>query len=124
MEFLLRMIEQAQDAHMRDALQQRLREVVSERDIRFLEEGVSRYQARHGRSPETLADLVKGDIIAEIPPSPFSEPYVLDRSNGRVSNPRLRERLQVHRHVDCQTVKRSAPAQGPGLISQSPVDGK
>jgi tetratricopeptide (TPR) repeat protein len=124
LEFLERMAEQTKDERMRDALKERVREVLSERDIRFLEEAIRRYTAQHGRRPRSLADLVQGDIINEVPRSPFGQPYVLDRSSGRVSDPGLRERLQVHRHVDCRTVTRSAPAQGPGLIRPSVPDGR
>lgn len=124
MEFLARMTEQTKDERMQEALVQRLKEVVSERDIRFLEEGVRRFTVRYGRKPESLGDLVKGDIITEIPRSPFSESYVLDPSSGRVSDPGLRERLQVHRHVDCRTVRQSPPAQGPAPIPPSVPSGK
>ncbi|MFO0730939.1 MAG: hypothetical protein U0231_00785 [Nitrospiraceae bacterium] len=124
LEFLARMTEQTKDERMREALVQRIKEVVSERDIRFLEEGVRRYRAQHGKSPAKLEDLVTGEIINEVPRSPFGEPYVLEAPTGRVSDPGLSERLQVHRHVDCHTVKQSPPVQGPGLIPPPTPAGK
>lgn len=119
LEFLTRFAQQTQDERLREALSHRFKEVMSERDIRFLEEGVQRFSTTHHKLPMTLDDLVKAGIIDRIPHSPFGGKYVLSPMDGRISDPGLRERLHVYRNVDCQTVKNSPPTQGPALIPRS-----
>jgi len=74
-----------------------MKEVIVERDIRFLEEGVRRYAARYGKLPVKLEDLVTGGIILRIPEEPFGGIYELQASEGTVTSTELRERLRVHR---------------------------
>ena len=97
LEFLERLYEQTADERLREGLAQRMKEVVAERDIRFLEEGVRRYQARYKKRPARLEDLVRGGIIAQIPEEPFGGAYVLEGSDGTVKSTGLRERLRAHR---------------------------
>lgn len=97
LEFLERMYQRIQDERLREGLEKRMKEVVAERDIRFLEEGVRRYKARYGEPPAELEDLVSGEIILEIPPEPFGGKYTLNASDGSVMSSGLRERLLVHR---------------------------
>jgi len=119
LEFLTRFAQQTQDERLREALRHRFKEVMSERDIKFLEEGVQRFSTTHHKFPVTLDDLVKVGIIDRVPHSPFGGSYVLNPMDGRVSDPGLRERLHVHRHVDCQTMKNSPVPQGPALLPRS-----
>lgn len=102
LEFLKRLYDQVEDERLREPLTQRMKEVIAERDIRFLEEGVRRYKARYGRLPARLEDLVTKGIIAEIPAEPLGGVYDLNHSNGALTSTRLPERLRVHRHVSCQ----------------------
>ena len=102
LEFLKRFYARVEDERLREALTQRMKEVVAERNIRFLEEGVRRYKARYGRLPVRLENLVSDRIIAEIPAEPFGGVYKLNHSNGTVTSTGLPERLRVHRHVNCQ----------------------
>ncbi len=97
LEFLERMYQQIEDERLREGLVTRMKEVVAERDIRFLEERVRRYKARYGKPPAKLEDLVSGEIILEIPPEPFGGSYKFDASDGTVTSSGLRERLLVHR---------------------------
>lgn len=103
LEFLERMYQQVQDERLREALTRRMKEVVAERDIRFLEEGIRRYKARYGRLPRTLEDLVTQGIIDRIPPEPLGGNYALNIADGTVMSTGLRERLRVHRGVGCQS---------------------
>ena len=97
LEFLQRFYQQVQDERLREALAQRMKEVVVERDIRFLEEGVRRYQKRFGKLPARLDDLVKHGIIVRIPEEPLGGSYKLRLPEGTVVGTGLRERLRVHR---------------------------
>jgi len=97
LEFLQRLYQQTQDERVRQGLGRRMKEVIAERDIRFLEEGVRRYAARYGKLPVKLEDLVTGGIILRIPEEPFGGIYELQASEGTVTSTGLRERLRVHR---------------------------
>jgi hypothetical protein len=96
-EFLQRLYQQTEDEKVRQGLAQRMKEVIAERDIRFLEEGVRRYVARYGQRPVRLEDLVTRGIIPQIPEEPFGGSYELKAAEGTVTSTGLRERLRVHR---------------------------
>jgi len=97
LEFLQRLYQQTEDEQVRQGLGRRMKEVIAERDIRFLEEGVRRYAARYGKLPVKLEDLVTGGIVRRIPEEPFGGIYELQASEGTVTSTGLRERLRVHR---------------------------
>jgi len=97
LEFLERLYVQTQDERLREALERRMKEVIIERDIRFLEEGVRRYHARYKRWPVKLDDLVRGEIIAAIPPEPLGGAYVMADPAGTVKSTMSARRLQVLR---------------------------
>ena len=97
LEFLQRLYHQTEDEQVRQGLARRMKEVIAERDIRFLEEGVRRYAARYGKLPVKLEDLVTVGIILRIPQEPFGGIYELKASEGTVTSTELRERLRVHR---------------------------
>ncbi|MGH7164746.1 MAG: tetratricopeptide repeat protein [Nitrospiraceae bacterium] len=97
LEFLQRFHQQVQDERLREAIEQRMKEVIAERDIRFLEEAVRHYQARYRKRPTRLEDLVTRGIIAQLPVEPFGKAYQLKASDGTVSTPGLPQRLQVFR---------------------------
>lgn len=98
LEFLQRLYQQLQDDQLREGLMRRMKEVAAERDIRFLEEAVRRYEERYRKLPARLDELVTGGIVATIPEEPLGGAYRLNPSDGSVSSTQLRERLHVHRH--------------------------
>jgi hypothetical protein len=98
LEFLQRLYQQVQDQHLREGLERRIREVVVERDIQFLEEGIRRYRVRYGTLPAALDELVTGGIIASVPDDPLGGRYQMNPSDGTVTSPGLQERLKVYRH--------------------------
>ena len=97
LEFLERLHAQVQDERLREALVQRMKEVIIERDIQFLEEGVRQYRARYKRWPARLEDLVRRDIIAAIPTEPLGGTYVLGSPEGTVKSTAFAGRLKVFR---------------------------
>lgn len=97
LEFLQRLFRQMQDERLREGLVRRMKEVVVERDLRFLEEGVRRYRARYGRLPGQLDDLVTGGIVTRIPDEPLGGAYRLNPADGTVASTSLGQRLQVYR---------------------------
>jgi tetratricopeptide (TPR) repeat protein len=98
LEFLQRIYQRAHDERIREGIAQRMREVIAERDIRFLEEGIQLYQRRYGKRPGKLDDLVLTTIIQKVPVEPFGGHYELKASDGTVMSKGLRERLRVHRN--------------------------
>jgi tetratricopeptide (TPR) repeat protein len=105
LEFLQRFYQQTQEARLREALADKIKQIVVERDIRFLEEGVRRYRAHYGKRPKALRDLVRGQIIGRIPEEPFGGRYELD-ADGSVIDTALPERLRVHRAPAVQGCQR------------------
>jgi tetratricopeptide (TPR) repeat protein len=97
LEFLARLHAQMQDERLREALVQRMKEVIIERDIRFLEEGVRRYRAQYKRWPAALEDLVRRGIITAIPTEPLGGTYVLGSPPGTVKSTAFAGRLKVFR---------------------------
>lgn len=102
-EFLVRFSQRTPDERLREALRQRIKEVIAERDLRVLEDAAGRYAASFKVPPASLADLVTAGIVSAIPPSPFEgSHYEWSPREGRVVNSGLRERLHVHRRVTCR----------------------
>ncbi len=97
LEFLQRLYQSVQDQRLREGLDRRIREVVAERDIRFLEEGLRRYRARYGKLPGSLGELVTGGIIARVPDDPLGGRYQMNPADGTVTSTGLQERLKVYR---------------------------
>lgn len=97
LEFLERLYAQTQDERLQEALVQRMKEVIIERDIRFLEEGVRQYRSRYKRWPAGLEDLVHKGIIIAIPPEPLGGAYVLGSPEGTVKSTVLAGRMRVLR---------------------------
>jgi len=98
LEFLQRLYQQVQDERLREGLAHRMKEVIAERDIQFLEEAVRRYKARYKTLPRRLEDLVTRGIILRIPEEPLGGVYELRGPEGTVASTTLRERLKVYRH--------------------------
>jgi tetratricopeptide (TPR) repeat protein len=97
LEFLQRLYEQTNDPRLRGALEQKMKEVIMERDIRALQEGVRQYKARHKKNPRTLADLLARGIVPRLPEEPFGGRYELDPSSGTVRAVGRSERLDIYR---------------------------
>jgi hypothetical protein len=97
LEFLQRLYQQVKDDRTKEGLRQRMKEVIVERDIRFLEEKVRQYQQRVRKLPTGLDDLVTAGIVKEIPNEPLGGVYWLNSSDGSVSSTGLSTRLHIHR---------------------------
>lgn len=102
LEFLDRFSRSVTDERVREALLQRMKEIVQEKDLRFLEEGVSRYRAKYGQVPAKLEDLMLHGIIQQLPVDPLGGQYQIDLLTGVVSASSKRERLRIHEKVACR----------------------
>ncbi len=106
-EFLVRFIDQTRDERVREGLVERLKEVVTERNIRVLEGAVLRYRSMLGRLPMKLQDLVTRGLIEKIPTEPLGGVYELNSDDGHVASTKLRERLRVHRTTACRSTPKT-----------------
>ena len=102
LEFLDRFSRNVSDERVREALLQRTKEILQEKDLRFLEESIGRYRAKYGQAPTKLEDLMLHGIIQQLPVDPFSGEYEVDAFSGVVRATSKRDRLRIHEKVACQ----------------------
>jgi hypothetical protein len=96
LEFLQRLHANMADPRLREALEQKIKEVIVERDIRELQDSVRRYKARYGKLPRTLKELEAKGLASHLPDEPFGGSYVLEAS-GSVRAVGRPERLGIYR---------------------------
>ncbi|MBK5095481.1 MAG: tetratricopeptide repeat protein, partial [Deltaproteobacteria bacterium] len=77
-----------------EILRKRMREVIVERDIQFLERAVDAYRQNTGEVPATLTDLLRSGLIPRIPVEPHGGKYLL-QPDGTVRSDRVTGRLKV-----------------------------
>lgn len=99
--FLESVNREVEDPLLHESLQVRLNEILIEKDILFLEEGVKRYQTQYGKMPARLTDLETGDIIEKVPPEPFGGEYVMNPKDGIITSTTVKTRLRVHQKKKC-----------------------
>lgn len=101
LEFLDRFSRSVSDERLREALFRRMKEIVQEQDLRFLEESTKRYRLKYGRGPAKLEDLMLHGIIPQLPVDPLGGQYEIDGLTGAVSASSKRDRLRIHEKVAC-----------------------
>lgn len=102
LEFLDRFSRSVTDERVREALLQRMKEIIQEKDLRFLEESIRRYRAKYGQPPAKLEDLMLHGIIQQMPSDPLGGAYEVDAFSGVVRATSKRDRLRIHEKVACQ----------------------
>lgn len=102
LEFLDRFSRSVSDERVREALVQRMKEILQERDLRLLESSVPRYYAKYQRFPSKPDDLLLGGVLQELPSDPLGGEYQIDVVTGKVSASSRQERLRVHERVACR----------------------
>ena len=95
-DFLAQMYEQTSDENIKRILEQRLKEVVVERDLQLVEVAISRYRERYTRAPERLEDLVTSGLLRSLPREPFGGRYLYDPQTQTVRSSEMKERLKVY----------------------------
>src|SRR5439155_26279730 len=94
--FLEGMWRQAQDEHVKQAIETRIKEVTIERDILNLESGVARYMEREGKPPTDLSQLVTRGVLPVLPQEPFGGVYRIEKT-GEISSSTHPARLHIYR---------------------------
>lgn len=111
--FLLELQRNTPNDEMRGALRERVRELALTRDIDALDAAVAAFEARLGRKPVDLGELVSHDIVAAIPPDPFGGQYVLDAENGSARSSTGHEPRRLQRSTLRERFLKGSEAGGP-----------
>jgi len=82
---------------MKEKIEQRIKELVLERDLNFLEEVLDKYAQGYNGSPVRLEELVANGLIERIPPEPFGGYYYIDGETGEVKSSTHPQRLRIYR---------------------------
>jgi len=67
-----------------DRLDEQLKLAILERDAQALERAVAAFEARTGRPPSDLVELVRAGMVPSLPPDPFGGRYVWDAASREV----------------------------------------
>ena len=95
--FLEKMYREADDPVLKEKIFKRIKRVLVERDLIFLEKGVKKYRGIFGSNPEGLQDMVKEGLIRGVPREPFGGYYYLDRQSKVPRSSTVRERLKLYK---------------------------
>ena len=95
-DFLGQMYSQTTDENVKRVLEQRLKEIVVERDLQLLEEAVGRYRELYKRAPVRLEELVGPGLLRELPREPFGGRYLYDPRAQSVRSSEMKERLKMY----------------------------
>lgn len=95
--FLDRMRRQTTDPAVRAGIEERMAEVVVDRDLRAIDAATARFRATHGRQPETVDQLVREGFLEVRPEEPFGGRYRIDPETGVASSSSGRGRLRIYR---------------------------
>ncbi len=96
LDFLLRMYKETTDQKVRATLEQRIKEVIVERDAQVIETAIKKYRDAYKAYPERLIDLVERGIIAELPQEPFGGHYYFSPDDGKVRSSEIKDRMRVY----------------------------
>jgi hypothetical protein len=83
------------DENVRTFLEQRLKVVITERDLQVLEQAIEHYRELHGRLPNRIDDLVGPELLRELPVEPSGGRYVYDSTTGSIASSEIKERMKI-----------------------------
>ncbi|HLC25635.1 MAG TPA: hypothetical protein VJM80_02585 [bacterium] len=96
LQFLEEMYHSTENEQLKERIAQRIREVIVERDLQFLERARDEYRKFRGTYPENLQALVQAGIIRSIPREPLGGSYRIDSQTGEIFSTKFKERLRVY----------------------------
>ena len=96
LEFLSRMYRETKDEKVRASLEYRIKEVIVERDVKFLEDAIRRYREAFKVYPDSIGKLVEKGVIPAIPREPFGGQYYFSPEDGKVYSSIIKERMRVY----------------------------
>lgn len=97
--FLSKTYEQTADDQVKALLEERLKQLVVERDLQMIEAAIVEYREQYGHPPAVLDDLVHAGVLPQLPLEPFGGQYFYDAQtlNLRSTTHGERLRLQINR---------------------------
>jgi len=95
-DFLSQVYAETTDENVKRVLEQRLKEVVVERDLQLLEEAIRRYKGLYKRAPARLEDLVGPGLLRDLPREPLGGRYLYDPQTQRVRSTEVKERMKIY----------------------------
>ncbi|HEX7125498.1 MAG TPA: hypothetical protein VF406_06920 [Thermodesulfobacteriota bacterium] len=95
--FLDRMRRQTTDATARQGIEERMAEVIVDRDLKVIAAAVARFRETRRRVPETVGELVRAGLLPAEPVEPFNGRYVIDQVTGEVSSTSGKGLLKAYR---------------------------
>lgn len=96
-EFLTQVYRSTDDERMKKEIEERIKEVMVERDIQYLERAVEVYRKRFGEYPQRLDLLVARGVIDSLPKEPFGGYYYIDPVTKEIKSSVKKERLRIYR---------------------------
>lgn len=94
--FLDAMRRGAADPAVRAGIEQRMAEVVVDRDLRAIEAAAGRFREARGRWPETVEEVARAGFLDAVPKEPFGGRYRIDPATGAAASTSGRGRLKVY----------------------------
>jgi hypothetical protein len=83
-DLLAQVYEHTTDDNVKRVLEQRVKELVVERDIQIMEVALGSYVQQHNKRAEGLEDLVAAGLLPAIPTEPFGGAYLYDRTTQSI----------------------------------------
>jgi tetratricopeptide (TPR) repeat protein len=94
-DFLKELYRQSGDENTRRQIDNKIREVIVERDILVLNKTIEIYRQKIKENPRDLNDLKEKNFIGEIPNEPFGGNYFFDAKNGVAQSSTHPERFRL-----------------------------
>lgn len=94
-DFLVQVYSRTTDENVKRVLEQRLKEVLVERDLFLLEDAIRRYREAFGGPPENLEELVQKGVLSALPREPFGGRYLYDPRTQAVRSSEVKERMKL-----------------------------
>lgn len=85
-----------EDTNIKEKIIYRIKRLVVERDIIFLEALRDRYYTLFQKYPDTLEDIVRLDWINSLPIEPFGGGYYIRKDNHHILSTTFTERLKIY----------------------------
>lgn len=95
--FLTEIYNETDNKIIKEKLEIRMKELIIERDLNWLEQAVTRYTKLYSNQPSNLEELTQQGLIEKIPQEPFGGYYYLDDETGVPKSSTHPERLRIYR---------------------------
>src|SRR3972149_5206914 len=96
LDLIWRKYRETKDEKVRASLEYRIKEVIVERDVKFLEDAIRRYREAFKVYPDSIGKLVEKGVIPAIPREPFGGQYYFSPEDGKVYSSIIKERMRVY----------------------------